>query len=68
METLDIAATDVAVTPMPVLDLSAVAVAPPHEPAVDRWPGWVRLTHLLGGAAGLWAGIGWIAVQVLKLG
>ena len=68
METLEINATNVAVTPMPVLDLSAVAIAPPHEPDIGRWPGWARVGILLGGAGALWAGIGWIAVQVFRLG
>ncbi len=49
------------------LDL-AVAPAPSDEPAVVRWPGWARLAVLIGGAAGLWAGLGWIALRVLKLG
>jgi hypothetical protein len=53
---------------MPVLDLSAVAIAPPNEPDIGHWPGWARVTILLGGAGALWAGIGWIAVQVFRLG
>lgn len=68
METLDITATKVVASSRPMLDLASVPVAPPDEPAVGRWPGWIRVTLLLGGAAALWAGIGWIAVQVVKLG
>jgi hypothetical protein len=67
LETLDMTATNVVAPPKPVLDLSAVAIAPADEPAVGRWPGWVRVSILLGGAGALWAGIGWIAVQVVHL-
>ena len=65
---MEIAATEVVASPKPVLDLGAVAIAPADEPSIGRWPGWARVTILLGGAAALWAGIGWIAVQVFRLG
>jgi hypothetical protein len=65
---MEIAATDVVASPKPVLDLGAVAIAPADEPSIGRWPGWVRMTILLGGAVALWGGIGWIAVQVFRLG
>lgn len=68
METLNITATDIVAPPKPVLDLGAVAVAPVDEPAVGRWPGWVRVSILLGGAGALWVGLGWIALQVIHLG
>lgn len=68
METLDIVATDVVAPATPVLDLGAVALAPPDEPAVRRWPGWLRLTIVVGGAASLWVGIGWVALQVAHPG
>jgi len=63
-----VAATQ-AVAASPVsLDLGAVAVAPSHEPQVRRWPGWSRMAILVGGSAILWAGLGWLAFRVLKLG
>jgi hypothetical protein len=65
---MDIMATDVVASRKPVLDLASVAVAPPDEPAIGRGPGWVRVSILLGGGAALWAGIGWIALQVVHLG
>jgi hypothetical protein len=49
------------------LDLGAVAAAPSQEPAVGRWPGWARLTVLIGGSAALWAGLAWLAFRILKL-
>jgi hypothetical protein len=33
-----------------------------------RWPVWSRLAILIGGSAVLWAGLGWVAFQILKLG
>jgi hypothetical protein len=68
VDTLDMTATSVVARPVAPLDIGAVAPAPADEPAVTRWPGWARLVILIGGAAGLWAGIGWIAFRVLKLG
>jgi hypothetical protein len=65
---MEIAATNVVASPKPVLDLGAVAIAPVDEPTISRWPGWLRMTILFGGAAALWGGIGWIAVQVFRLG
>ena len=61
-------AADVVVAPKSVREFGAVAKAPAGEPAVGRWPGWLRVLILFGGAAGLWAGIAWIAMRVMKLG
>jgi hypothetical protein len=63
-----VAATPVVAAPSVSLDLGAVAAAPSREPQVGRWPGWGRLAVLLGGSAILWAGLGWLAFRVLKLG
>lgn len=68
METLDMTATDMVAPRTPALDLGAVAPAPSDEPAATRWPGWVRLTILLGGAGVLWGGIGWAAFALLRPG
>jgi hypothetical protein len=72
VKTLEVAAADIAARPSSprdlALDLGAVAPAPAAEPQVARWPGAVRLLILVGGAAGLWIGLGWIALRVLKLG
>jgi hypothetical protein len=67
VETLDVAVTGVAAAPSRTRDQGAKAIAPSHEPAVGRWPGWTRLAILLGGSAALWAGLAWVAVLVLKL-
>jgi len=68
VDTLELTATDVGAPKMPALDLSAVAVAPQDEPAIQRWPGAVRLGILLGGAAAVWVAIGWIALRIAHLG
>ena len=68
METLDIAATQVAARRSSSVDLGAVVAAPADEPFVGRWPGWARLAVLIGGSAALWAVIGWLALRVLRLG
>ena len=36
-------------------------------PRVERWPGWVRLSILLGSSALLWVGLIWTALQLAKL-
>lgn len=66
MKTIDMTATSAVARPAS-LD-RAVARAPSDEPEVVRWPGWARLAVLVGGAVGLWVGLGWIALRVLKLG
>jgi hypothetical protein len=63
-----VAATPAVAAPSVSLDLGAVAAAPSHELRVGRWPGWSRLAILIGGSAILWAGLGWVAFRVLKLG
>jgi hypothetical protein len=68
VETLDVAATPVAIVPPRTLNLGAIAVGPSPEPDVGRWPGWMRLAFLVGASAGLWAGLGWVALRILKLG
>jgi hypothetical protein len=68
VKTLDMTATDAVAPRTPVLDLGAVAPAPNDEPTIERWPGWARVGILLGGTAALWAGIGWAAVTVFRLG
>jgi hypothetical protein len=62
-----VAATRAVARPPSSLDLAAVALAPSREPAVGRWPGWMRLAILIGGSAALWIGLGWIALRILKL-
>jgi hypothetical protein len=54
--------------PSVTLDLSAVAAAPSRDIEVGRWPVWSRLAILVGSSALLWAGLGWVAFRVLKLG
>ena len=44
------------------------AVTVPSVSLNQRWPVWSRLAILLGGSAVLWAGLGWVAFQILKLG
>jgi len=68
VETLDVAVTQVVAGLSRSRTLNAVAVAPSAEPAVERWPGWMRLAILIGGSAALWAGLGWVAFRILKLG
>jgi hypothetical protein len=67
VETHAAATPVVAVSSMP-LDLGAIAAAPSQKLQVGRWPGWSRLALLIGGSAILWTGLGWVALQVLKLG
>ena len=68
MDAIDIAATDmVSAGPSSLLDLGAVVAAPMDEPSVDRWPGWLRATILIGGAAGLWAVIAWAGARALGI-
>ena len=63
-----VAATPVvAVSSMP-LDLGVAAEAPSQELQVGLWRCGTRLAVLIGGSAVLWAGLGWVAFQVLKLG
>jgi hypothetical protein len=62
-----VAATPAVVAPSVSLDLGAVA-APSQDLQIGRRPGWTRLAILLGGSAVLWAGLGWLAFRVLKLG
>ncbi len=50
------------------LDLGKAAAAPQKELQVGRWPGWSRMAILVGASAILWAGLGWVAFRVLKLG
>jgi hypothetical protein len=69
MDTLEAAATcAVAGLSSSSLDRGAVAGAPSDELQVGRWPGWARLTVVLGGSAALWAAIIWAVTLVLKLG
>ena len=63
-----VAATRAVAGPSSSLDLASVAIAPSHDASIGRWPGWARLAILIGGSAALWAGIGWIAFRILKLG
>ena len=63
-----ISATRVVAGPSSSIDLASPAVAPTHEPDVERWPGWARLAILIGGSAALWAGLGWVALRILKMG
>lgn len=58
------AATPIVVAPA----VSLIAAAPSRELQVGRWPVWSRLAILIGGSAVLWAGLGWVAFQILKLG
>jgi hypothetical protein len=67
VETLDVAATPVAVVTTRTRNLGAMSASSP-EPDVGRWPGWARLAILIGGSAALWAGLGWVALAILKLG
>jgi hypothetical protein len=68
VETLDVAATSVAVAPPLSRDRRVMAATPSHEPDVGRWPVWARLAILIGGSAALWAGLGWVALRILKMG
>jgi hypothetical protein len=71
---IEVATADIAARPSPsrdlamdlTMDLATVAPAPAVEPQVRRWPGAVRMLILVGGAGGLWAGIGWVALQAFR--
>jgi hypothetical protein len=63
-----VAATPAIAVPSVSLDLAAVSAAPSRELELGRWPVWRRLAILIIGSALLWAGLGWVAFQVLKLG
>jgi hypothetical protein len=67
VETLDVAATPVVAVPSRSRDLGATTAAPAHEPDIARWPASTRLAILLGGSAILWAGLVWVALEILAL-
>jgi hypothetical protein len=37
------------------------------EPALGRWPGWLRAVVLFVGGAGTWTGLAWVVLLMLSL-